>query len=229
MHLHKSPFPAYWLGTELEGAGLESVRPNVVGTYGRYEYDRLPPLPFEQLHGNFDWLSSAPPRRSNIGLEKAIENAQALVALRQRSMALGLRLPAEFVKFMESPSLQERIRSNTDCFLDLCASPVRSPVGGGYLIRFLSDSQGCIFWYLYLTEGGQDHAVVASPGFYGIDDEQWLDGERDPTDIVFSAESFEIFLCRFWLENEIWFASWKNTPMPEAGRVYIEQYRQNRD
>lgn len=225
MHQDKSPFPAYWWGIGLEDAGLESVRPDV-GTYGLYEHAPLPPLPFE-LHGDFDWLASAPPHASNIGIEKATENAQALIALRQAAAILWLRLPAEFVKFMEDTSLQDRIRSNTDCYLDLCPSPVQSPVGDGYLIRFLSDSQGCIFWYLYLTADGQDHAVVASPGFYGTDAEQWEDEEPDSSEIVFSAESFEIFLCRFWLENEIWFASYEDTPMPEVGRVYIEQYRKN--
>jgi hypothetical protein len=49
---------------------------------------------------------------------------------------------------MAAPALQERIRSNTDCYLDLYYEPLRSPLGGGYLVRFLADSQGCIFWYL---------------------------------------------------------------------------------
>jgi hypothetical protein len=178
------------------------------------------------MRGDFDWLAAAHPHKAHIGIEKAIENAQALVALYKASDTLGLCLPAEFIKFMETPSLQERIRSNTDCFLDLCSSPISSPLGKGYLIRFLADSQACVFWYLYLTEDGEDHAVVSSPGFYGTEAEQWQDEQPDPRDIVFSAESFEIFLGRFWLENEIWFAEYENTPMPEIGIAYIEQYRQ---
>jgi hypothetical protein len=67
--------------------------------------------------------------------------------------------------------------------------------------------------------------VVASPGFYGTEEEQWQDEERDPADIVFGAESFEAFMCRFWLENEIWFAVWKRTPMLDVGLAYVEQYR----
>jgi hypothetical protein len=224
MQPDKSPFPAYWWGTGLNDISLESVRPDV-GTYGRYEFARLPSVPF-QMRGDFDWLAQLHPHASHIGKEKATENAQALVALDQASSRLGLPLPAKFTKFMGTPSLQERIRSNTDCFLDLCPAPVKSPLGAGYLIRFLADSQGCLFWYLYKADDGQDHAVVSSPGFYGTEAEQWEDEEPDPGDIVFSSESFEIFLCRFWLENEIWFANYEKTPMPEVGSAYIERYLQ---
>jgi len=225
MQPDESPFPTYWWGTSLENVGLESVRPRV-GTYGRYEFAQLPPVPF-QMRGELDWLAAAPPHESNIGDERATENANALAALHASSEVLRLRLPAVFTKFMGTRSLQERIRSNTDCFLDLCPSPVHSPLGGGYLVRFLADSQACVFWYLYLTADGLDHAVVASPGFYGAEVEEWPNEEPDPRDIVFSAESFEIFLCRFWLENEIWFAAYEKTPMPDVGIAYIEQYRRS--
>ena len=219
-----SPFACYWWGTSLDKVGLGDVRPDV-GTYGRYDFSDLPPVPFD-MRGDFAWLAGAPARlKHNIGDEMAAENAQALKALHQSSERLGLRLPESFRTFMETPALHQRIRSNTDCFLDLCPSPIRSPVGDGYLIRFLADSQGCIFWYLYLTHDGSDHAVVSSPGFYGTEAEEWQDEQPDPTDIVFCAEGFEVFMCRFWLENEIWFAEWENTPMPDAGLAYIEQYR----
>ncbi len=223
MHPSESPFPCYWWGTDLEDAGLGEVRPRI-GTYGRYEYAPLPPLPFD-LHGNFGWLMAAPPHESSIGNEKAAENVQSLISLRESSAQFSLPLPEAFVKFMETAYLHQRIRSNTDCFLDLCPNPVRSPVGDGYLIRFLADSQGCVFWYLYLTPNGSDHAVVSSPCFYGTDAEKWQEEEPDPIAIVFAEESFERFMCRFWLENEIWYADWEKTPMPDAGRKYIEQYR----
>ena len=219
-----SPFPLHWWGTSLENVGLEDVRPDV-GTYGRYDFSALPPVPFD-LHGDFTWLAVTPPHEEhNIGDEQATENAQALKRLRQAADRLGIRLPVPFVTFMESPSLHQRIRSNTDCFLNLCPALVRSPIGDGSLVRFLADSQGCIFWYLYLTRDGSDHAVVSSPSFYGTDEEQWEDEEQDSVEIVFCAESFEAFICRFWLENEIWFAEWQKIPMPDVGRAYIEQYR----
>lgn len=219
----ESPFPCYWWGIGLEIAGLGDVRPRV-GTYGRYEFERLPPLPFE-MRGDFAWLASGPAHEDGIADEKAAENANAFPSLRESAPRLGIRLPAAFIKFMETPELQERVRSNTDCFLDVCAEPIRSPIGGGWLVRFLADSQGCIFWHLYLTEDCSAHAVVSSPGFYGTEAEQWRDEPPDPAEIVYCAESFEAFMCRFWLENEIWYAEWEKTPMPDVGREYIERYR----
>ncbi len=223
MRPEDSPFSPGWWGTSLDNVGLEKVRPNV-GTYGRYDFAQLPPLPFPMV-GDLCWLERAPSHDAAIGNAKERENAKAIVNLRKACESIGLALPPVFTKFMETPSLHDRIRSNTDCFLDLCPALIRSPVGNGYLIRVLADSQYCVFWYLYLTEDGTDHAVVSTPGFYGTEEEEWQDEKPDPGEIVYSAESFEAFLCRFWLENEIWFAEYENTPMPNVGAEYIEKYR----
>jgi hypothetical protein len=230
-----SPFPCHWWGASLEDVGLGALRPDL-GTYGRYEFGRLPPLPFP-LAGDFAWLASAPAHRHNIGKKYAAHSGQTLKCLCASSEPLGLRLPAAFLKFMETPALQDRIRSAADCFLDLCPEPIRSPLGGGWLIHFLADSQGCLFWYLYLTADGSDHAVVAAPDYYTTElewsEEESETGEEeecekeqpDPAAIAYCAESFEAFLCRFWLENEICFAQCLRTPMPFSAHEYIEQYR----
>jgi hypothetical protein len=219
-----SPFPLHWWGTSLENVGLDGARPPV-GTYGRYDFAKLPPLPVE-LRGDFGWLADQPVHKQHsIADEKAEENADAIKELIAASSKTGVRLPPEFVRFMETPPLQQCVRSNTDCFLDLCPEPLRSPVGDGYLVRFLADSQGCVFWYVYITRNESDHAVLSSPDFYGTDEEQWQEEPPDPAALVFCAESFEAFLCRFWLENEIWFAEWQKTPIPQLGRLYIERYR----
>lgn len=223
MRLEDSPFRPGWWGTDLRDVGLGDVRPRV-STYGCYDFARLPPLP-HRLSGGLDWLTGARDYSPNIGEERSKENVAAFAELQSVVEFKGIRLPAAFTKLFSTPSLQRRIRSNTDCFLDLCANVVPSAVGQGHLIRFLADSQGCIFWYVYLTEDGSDHAVVSSPDFYGTEAERWSDAEADPSAIVFSAESFEDFLCRFWLENEIWFAEYEKTPMPQAGRTYIERYK----
>jgi hypothetical protein len=223
MQPSESPFPCHWWGIELEDAGLGDVRPDV-GTYGRYEFNRLPALSFE-MRGDFAWLAATPEIDQHIGQEKAAENIQALPRLRESLNRLDLKLPESFTTFMESTTLHAHIRSTTDCFLDLCPEAIQSQIGGGYLIRFLADSQSCIFWYLYLTADSSDHAVVASPGFYGTEDEQWQEEPPDPAEIVFSAESFEAFMCRFWLENEIWFAGYEGAPMPDVCQEYLERYR----
>jgi hypothetical protein len=219
----ESPFPCDWWGIGLEHAGLGDVRPDV-GTYGRYEFENLPRLPFE-LQGDFGWLASVRRQQQHIGQEKAVENQRAFSSLRESAAHLGVQLPASFMKFMQASALQERIRCNTDCFLDLCGEPIRSPIADGWLVRFLADSQGCVFWYVYLTADGSDHAVVSSPGFFGTEAEQWQEQPPNPDDIAFCAESFEAFMCRFWLENEIWFAEMEKASMPEALREYIERYR----
>ncbi|MGJ4927234.1 hypothetical protein ACQR1I_18475 [Bradyrhizobium sp. HKCCYLS2038] len=223
MRPEDSPFPPGWWGTDLANVGLGDVRP-WVSTYGCYDYAQLPSLPCD-LSGSFGWLSQAQAHSSHIGDERAKDNARAFGELQRVVEFKGIRLPAAFTKFFSTPTLQQRIRSNTDCFLALCADVVPSVVGHGHLIRFLADSQGCIFWYVYLTADGSDHAVVASPDFYGTEAERWNDDEADPSAIVFSAGSFEEFLCRFWLENEIWFAAYEKTQMPELGQIYIERYR----
>ncbi len=218
-----SPFLCHWWGISLDNVGLGDVRPDV-GTYGRYAFDALPPLPFT-LRGDFAWLDSAPVHDYGIGDEKAVDTVQALLSLRTAAHRFNLRLPDEFTTFMAKPALHSRIRSNTDCFLDLCPQLIPAPLDSGFLIRFLADSQSCIFWYIYLLADGADHAFVASPDFYGTPAEQWSEESPNPNDIVFCAESFEMFLCRFWLENEIWFAAREKRPLSAVGQAYIERYR----
>ena len=115
---------------------------------------------------------------------------------------------------------------------------VPCPFGsGGYLLRFLNDQQGCVFWYLYLTSRGE-HCVVASLACldweiaaddeeHGIPDtdDAWEDPPLEAVTVC-CAPSFETFLYRFWLENEIWCALYKKDralTMPE--QPYLQQYR----
>lgn len=227
----RSPFPCHWWGMGLESVGLGAVRPDR-GTYGRYDFGRLPPLPFA-LVGDFAWLAGAPAHRHNIGNKLAAATVNGIRILRKSADALNLRLPNSFTKFMDAPALHQRTRSATDCYIDLCPEPMRAPLSDGWLVHFLADSQGCLFWYLYLTADGSDHAVVAAPDYYSTpvewqtpdsDDAEWDDEETDPSQIVFCAEAFEEFMCRYWLENELWFLQSQKAPMPAACRLYIERY-----
>ena len=104
----------------------------------------------------------------------------------------------------------------------------------GRLVRFLSDSQGCLFWYLYLAPDG-DHAVLSSRDFYGAPSEEegyfsgrWSEGVREARkteNLSFAAESFEAFICRFWIENEIWFAGFEKRDISADGQRYVGAYR----
>jgi hypothetical protein len=220
-------FPACWWGCSLEKAGLPTLRPRI-GTYGRYAYEPLPPVPSEAQ--DLAWLEHASPHRSHVGQERVDDLPRATAQLRATALATGLALPDAFLRFIETPELHPRVRSNTDCFLDVCDAPVPLPTGDGHVVRFLADSQSVLFWYLYFPTTGQDHAVLASGTFYGTPQESWQeedeDEEKEESPLEFVAESFEHFLWRFWVENELWFAVYhdKTTPV-RAAQAYLAQYR----
>jgi len=185
---HPAPFTSGWWGTSLENVGLKDQRPEV-GTYGCYNYANLPPLPIT-LVGDLAWLENAHIHEAHIGVEHAAEIAEAIPELLDSCNKARAALPGSFLKFVQTPSLQTRVRSNTDCFIDVPHAPVSSPAGEGVLVRFLADSQGCVFWYLYIPTGISDHAIVSSPHYYGPDEDQSygpdlnLMVERDPRTLV---------------------------------------------
>jgi hypothetical protein len=206
---------------------LGEVRPDI-GTYGRYDFGRLPPLPFE-FSGDFAWLAHRKEFDHNINnrpnLPRLVaEFARSLASLEIATARLGVRLPDSFTTFMKSFELQRRIRSTTDCYLNLCGEPEPFPSTDGWLVRFMADSQGCLYWYLYLTKDWSDHAVVSSSHFYRTRKAMRVEEQNLP-DLVFVAESFEAFMCRFWLENEICYAKSEGTPMFDVCLEYVERYR----
>jgi hypothetical protein len=226
----ESPFPCRWESFSLENAGLGSVRP-AIGTYGTYDFFALPPLPFEP-RGDWSWLQASKPVELNIADEKRRTNLKALHSLKDEAANAGLSLPDCFTRFVSEPGLAERVRSCTCCYLDVSIGLAASPVAGGHLVRFLADSQGCLFWYLYLAANG-DHAVVSSGDYYGSPweeegfySEELAEGPlvRNADDISFAEESFEAFMWRFWIENEIWFAGFEHREIPAVGRHYVIAY-----
>jgi hypothetical protein len=113
---------------------------------------------------------------------------------------------------MSDPALRERIRSSAACYPNLHVTPVPSPTGKEYLVRFLADQQGCLFWYLHPTEDGTGHAVVCTGDLFGHDQDQ----PAHAGDIKLCAEAFEAFAGRHRPENEIFFAE---TDEPEGNRA----------
>ena len=226
MEAEQSPFFLGWWGISLSNVGLGEKRPDV-GTYGLYDQSNLPPLPVP-LNGNFSWLRDARKHALHIGIERQAENERSLSELVKDCTNRNVALPHSFVEFISTPKLYACVRSNTDCFIDVAARPVRSPAGNGVLIRFLADSQGCIFWYLFIPTDSDDHAVVASPNFYGPEAEHENREISDgPESTVFAERSFEGFICRFWIENELWFSDYEATPINQIGRRYLAAYQTN--
>jgi hypothetical protein len=112
---------------------------------------------------------------------------------------------------MESTDLHRRIRSCTDCYLDIGDFAVKT-IGAvdGYLFHFLSDSQWVGHWYVHVDQLG-NHFVAASIEPFGFEQNQdaGSSGNRSidmaSEEIWYCAPSFSEFIYRFWLENEIWF------------------------
>jgi hypothetical protein len=142
-------------------------------------------------------------------------------------------LPRSFVAFIESKDARARIRSCTDCYLDL-ADRVVPVQGGGTLIHFLSDSQWVLHWLLYVGPAGSE-AVVVTDRPLGFD---WAGDEEEPVRLFdpasvragVCAETFSEFLYRFWIENEIWFSlaspNGELQPLSSEAQDYVEHYEQ---
>ena len=217
-------FSSGWWGVSLDKVGLEKERPDV-GTYGLYDHSNLPPLSVP-LDGSFSWLRDAPKHDFHIGIERRKENERSLSQLVSACRNQNVGLPHSFVEFLSVPELQACVRSCTDCFIDLAVSPVPSPTGKGSLIRFLADSQGCVFWYIFIPSDSNDHAIVSSSNFYDPEDTSEHPGAVNSQEgIVFAEESFEGFICRFWIENELWFSDYDGTPISEICRRYVAAYQ----
>jgi hypothetical protein len=72
--------------------------------------------------------------------------------------------------------------------------------------------------------GGAGHSVVATYFYAGSEFVHLKDGLPHPKDITTCAGSFEEFVYRFWLENDLWYALNGGT-MPDGGREYLAHYR----
>lgn len=118
--------------------------------------------------------------------------------------------------FIGSAAPRKRIRSATDCYLRLPELIVR--FGEGWLINFLADSQGSVFWLLYTGSDGEAEVATEFPPGFEFGEEDAKAQRRDPgslaADASVCADSFSEFLYRFWIENEIFF----RLAGPDAGR-----------
>lgn len=204
-------------------------------TYDGFALDELPPIPIE-LDDDCAWLMSHGTPYSHGGLNLYERNIQPATV---QHLALGARLglPPSFQRFMNSPQLQSRVRSCTDCYLDPGERIVET-VGSipGHLVHFLSDSQSCAHWYLHILPNGVT-AVLESPDLYcyQIEHSDWIENpacrlERiDLNGLVFvyCAPSFSDFLYRFWIENEIWYAledEASRRPLKKLELGYVNHY-----
>jgi hypothetical protein len=158
----RTPFRTGWWSFRIPG--YRSGR----GTYDLFDYETLPPVNEAYISHQLDWLRSPIVRPSSIITDEgpadqtAALNTARLANARVIATALHLTLPDSFIMFLQTPALQAQVPSCTACYLDVGTQFIPCPFGSdGYLLRFLNDQQGCLFWYLYLTPRGE-HCVVAS-------------------------------------------------------------------
>jgi hypothetical protein len=179
----------------------------------------------QALDGTFAWLTQTPVHdewaigdrcadKLPIQLESAITSAKEH----------GFTLPPEFVTFIRTREWHKHLRSVTACYLNLAESVM--PFADGFLLRFLHDQQECAFWYLYLNADGSDHCVVSSYEYFDADDMDYEIEVVKETDFHIWETSFERFMSRFWLENEILFAKYDDTPPPEVEVKFLTMYGQ---
>lgn len=218
----ESLFPPAWWGVSLDIAGLAAQRPDG-GTYAAYDASSLPPLPCA-LDGYFGWLAHGDAFDQHVGQEGGDRNAERLPGLLASAQSLGLALPSAFALFLGDTELQARVPSCTDCFLFLPSAPVMAPRGDGWLVHFLADSQGCLFWYLFLRPGDAEAAVLCSTDFWGAPEDSDEDAVPDPDTLVWCAPSFEAFICRFWVENVLWLDHFEGEAPGPAASGYARAY-----
>jgi hypothetical protein len=221
--------PHRWLHIDLPGYREHEV----FATYSGFSLDELPPIPI-QLDEDCEWLLRHGASLSD-GLHRHERKCQPADVCDLANRA-DVKLPRSFDRFMCSSELQSRVRSCTDCYLDPGERVVQT-IGAipGSLIHFLSDSQSCAHWYLHVLPNG-DSAVLESEDLYGyrVENSHW---QGNPAcrleklniasqDFAFTAPSFSEFLYRFWIENEIWFASNDKTgrPLSELELQYVRHY-----
>jgi hypothetical protein len=197
------------------------------GTYSLFSYEDLPPV-VGKPDNNFEWLKAQPVKDPSL-FESCYPDGSRpdLNKLTSIAAQAGISLPESFATFINSTELHKRVRSCTDCYLDVAdyAVKIKGSIEG-YLIHFLSDSQWVGHWYIHIDLLG-NHFIVTSLNAYGFDkgdtDTNKIDMQDE--DIWFCASSFTEFIYRFWLENEIWFAlAVDKRPLTDREQVYVDQY-----
>jgi hypothetical protein len=139
-----------------------------------------------------------------------------------RARAEAIDIPASLVALVASPRRLWGLRSGTGCWWSLDEDSVQSlPASGSGAIRFLTDQQGALFWYV-LLDGTPDPPIIVSHQDFS-DDETW---EPSPVDHVYAcAPSLEAFLYRSWMEDEIRFRTTEKEALTPEQLDYLMEAR----
>ncbi len=188
-------------------------------TYCLRPLDRLPIIGVDQTQ-EFTWLPNVDrPLDWAITTDSDPGGDQRLL---DRVRAKQIALPSSFEAILRAPPRRWALRSMTGCRWTVDSDALRPiPTSTEPTIRFLTDQQGALFWYV-LLDGNLDAPVVVSRQDF-IDPDTW---EPSPLDHVYrTAPSFEAFLYRFWIENEIGFRSIDSEPLTLDQQRYLDDAR----
>ncbi len=186
-------------------------------TYGLIPY--IVPNGLTNPSPDFAWLDGVSPAmekviRENSTLFSTYNELQSWPAISKQIQERNLLLPATFTCLIESPELQRKIPTCTDCFLSLSEALIPLPgADDHFLLRFLNDSQSCVMWYLCLSPQ-REPWVIASPYFFETDifaamEYQDVNADMLVAESYLCAETFLEFIHRFWQENVLWFSEHK--------------------
>lgn len=229
LRANPTPFPTMWMNF-----GLGKLRARQ-GTYGAYAYDQAPELSIDEMHSGFKFVvpgSRAPESADQEQHRKAFE------ATLRDAATNGIRLPPAFLTFMKNRNLQYAFNSPTDCFFTLPDEYTfirRDPASDCFHVHFFCDSQSCLLWDLYVHPSGAHCVIARWPDYFESSPD--LDESDEPAytgpRAWFVAPSFEAFVYRVWLENEVWYIEHsdgqflgKSKPqVTPAIQAYMDHYR----
>ncbi len=222
-------FPEKWIGF-----GLGALRP-VGGTYGWFDLAACPKVP--DLPQDFAWLPELPDELDAGGMiveHQSLEEFDSLLRNLKSSSPDGV--PPSFWLFLASQKARESLVSPTDCHFELSPSWIKLPsLPQDRYVRFMSDSQYCVSWYLRVH--ADRAASVVACGCLGTDDIEFESPliEDAPFDeqpnvelhilqsLVTVAHSFPEFIYRVWIEGLIWFRVHQEMPFTPSEREYAGQ------
>jgi hypothetical protein len=231
----------YWRAYPLDVRSVDDA-------YTIEEYRTFPAVPVGWIDRFEDWFTGLADRvrvrrRQLPGVEefRADETVAAISHLSEAANDFGLTLPDRFANFFgdECHPLLFPSNSYDFNFPERIVPASECPEAG--LIRFYSDPQGTMHWYLYLTPEG-DECVVASDaevggrwaehGTSGQRAHRYQDDDVGRT-VSFCAPSFAEFIVRSWLEAMAWCSLNAQSDGPEMARwaqapevrAYLDHYR----
>jgi hypothetical protein len=233
------PFAKVWYGID-----IEDIHPHKsdFATYEGSPFDLLPAIDEHHLDGSFDYLSNEVIRN----LEKNPDNAHLDITFKSTSdnsiweenkkwsaklatiqATLPTPLPKGLLKFMAATTAQGLIPSCTACYFDLPdeATPFQYLGEDGYIFHFYRDQQDCVFWYYYVRKTGET-CILASCLPFGLHEPEQFSEELVQHEVFFTANSFEEFIYRTWIENILWFESNEGEKLDANTAHHAELYRQ---